>query len=65
MCGAAFVLEESGANAQMVETPLKAAVTSVFFLALIVCSLALFPRLGRDFFPAVKDFAFQTLKEIG
>ena len=31
----------------------RAAVTSVFFLALIVCSLALFPRLGRDFFPQV------------
>ena len=31
----------------------RAALTSVFFLLLIVCSLALFPRLGRDFFPQV------------
>jgi multidrug efflux pump subunit AcrB len=31
----------------------RAAVTSVFFLALIACSLALFPQLGRDFFPQV------------
>jgi multidrug efflux pump subunit AcrB len=28
-------------------------VTAVFFLALMACSLALFPRLGRDFFPSV------------
>ena len=28
-------------------------VTAIFFLALMVCSLALFPRLGQDFFPSV------------
>ena len=28
-------------------------VTAAFFLALMTCSLALFPSLGRDFFPAV------------
>ena len=31
----------------------RAAVTSVFFLLLIACSLLLFPHLGRDFFPQV------------
>jgi multidrug efflux pump subunit AcrB len=31
----------------------RAGITSVFFLLLIVCSLMLFPRLGRDFFPQV------------
>ncbi len=31
----------------------RAGVTSLFFLALIVCSLLLFPQLGRDFFPQV------------
>jgi multidrug efflux pump subunit AcrB len=31
----------------------RGAVTAVFFLALMACSLALFPHLGRDFFPSV------------
>jgi multidrug efflux pump subunit AcrB len=31
----------------------RGAVTGVFFLALMACSLALFPHLGRDFFPSV------------
>ena len=31
----------------------RGTVTAVFFLALMACSLALFPRLGRDFFPSV------------
>src|SRR5271169_5919311 len=31
----------------------RAAVTSIFFLLLIACSLLLFPGLGRDFFPQV------------
>ena len=31
----------------------RGAVTAIFFLALMGCSLALFPRLGRDFFPSV------------
>jgi multidrug efflux pump subunit AcrB len=31
----------------------RGGVTAIFFLALMVCSLALFPRLGRDFFPSV------------
>jgi multidrug efflux pump subunit AcrB len=31
----------------------RGAVTTVFFLALMVCSLLLFPHLGRDFFPSV------------
>ena len=31
----------------------RAGVTSVFFIALMVCSLLLFPQLGRDFFPQV------------
>jgi multidrug efflux pump subunit AcrB len=31
----------------------RAAVTSVFFVLLMACSLLLFPNLGRDFFPQV------------
>ena len=31
----------------------RAGVTSLFFAALIACSLLLFPQLGRDFFPQV------------
>jgi multidrug efflux pump subunit AcrB len=31
----------------------RGAVTSIFFVALMACSLALFPHLGRDFFPNV------------
>jgi multidrug efflux pump subunit AcrB len=31
----------------------RGGVTSIFFLALMACSLALFPHLGRDFFPSV------------
>jgi multidrug efflux pump subunit AcrB len=31
----------------------RAAVTSIFFVLLMACSLLLFPRLGRDFFPQV------------
>jgi multidrug efflux pump subunit AcrB len=31
----------------------RGGVTSVFFLALMACSLLLFPHLGRDFFPQV------------
>lgn len=31
----------------------RAGMTSLFFLLLIVCSLMLFPQLGRDFFPQV------------
>jgi multidrug efflux pump subunit AcrB len=31
----------------------RGGVTAVFFILLMVCSLLLFPRLGRDFFPQV------------
>src|SRR6202034_2914933 len=31
----------------------RAGLASLFFFALMVCSLALFPSLGRDFFPQV------------
>ncbi|HEY0909587.1 MAG TPA: efflux RND transporter permease subunit, partial [Bradyrhizobium sp.] len=31
----------------------RAGITSVFFMALMACSLLLFPQLGRDFFPQV------------
>ena len=31
----------------------RSGVTSAFFLALVACSLLLFPHLGRDFFPQV------------
>jgi multidrug efflux pump subunit AcrB len=31
----------------------RAVVTSIFFVLLMACSLLLFPRLGRDFFPQV------------
>jgi multidrug efflux pump subunit AcrB len=31
----------------------RAAVTSIFFVLLMACSLLLFPQLGRDFFPQV------------
>jgi multidrug efflux pump subunit AcrB len=31
----------------------RAALTGLFFLALLACSLALFPLLGEDFFPSV------------
>jgi len=31
----------------------RGGVTAIFFLALMICSLLLFPHLGRDFFPSV------------
>ena len=31
----------------------RGGVTAIFFLALMACSLSLFPHLGRDFFPSV------------